>query len=258
MPLAIYLLLTLHAEAAVYEKDKTFLPKNFPVQFCWWAGSYAPKSELKKKIEKHVLDNLGAIDSIQINRDWPACEAQPADKVSEFVGILPFDEVEANPKANKQILQKLEYFEYNTFDHPKTPGHPRAEHFGRYQDLGKFDVVLSFHFKKVMPSLMKQAKGLSTQGKENLILSIALHEILHVFGALHEHLHMHSDCIQKGEEPLPRGKNPEFYGSMLISPRFDRASIMNYCVTRTHNYEVGPLQMSQGDREFLNEVYSSR
>jgi hypothetical protein len=244
------------ANAGVYDLNKTFLPEDLSIKFCWWGGSYGTKSELKKKIENHVTENISFVSHIQVNRDWPACESQPEEEIRKYVSLLPFDEVEANPQARTEILEKYGFYEYYTFHHPKTPGHPRAESYGRHQFHNSFDVVLSFHFQKVKPGLVEQAAGLSPQGKENLILSIALHEVLHVFGAVHEHFHFDSDCVQKGEEPFLRRKGEDYYRTTYISPRFDPGSIMNYCLTRTHDYDQGPLEMSSGDREALHEVYS--
>lgn len=240
------------AQAGLYTKRYNRFTKP-QIGFCWWAGTSPATADLRQKIQIHLVANISKANKFEIDPEWPACESLSANEAQARVGIVIFDDPAFDdPAVKRDILEKYRFFEDYTEGRKKgEEGQPRALNVGATQIYNMFDLVLTSRFKNVVDGpTKKMAAGLSARGKENLILSMALHETLHIFGADHEHRHPKSTC-KIDEDPKVA---PDNVNSDIISA-FDAHSIMSYCVNRTHNYEASASSMTAEDVAALAKAY---
>lgn len=249
--LSVSLLLCSPAFAGVYKSEGGDLfRKSRELNICWWGGDSQATLSLRKKIETHISSEMRRLNRFSLNKNWPSCESISENKVSEWINLLIYDDPHFDIPSHRKRVLSDDFFRILGFDDHKFPGHPRRLSSGDYHVFRKFDLVLTSRFQSVRPSLVEQARQFSTKGRENLLLSIALHEFMHLLGVEHEHTHPDSDCYVRGDEPLSR--NDMF--SQIVGD-FNPSSIMSYCVTRRFNYNSAPLYLSSGDIQDLRVIY---
>ena len=112
----------------------------------------------------------------------------------------------------------------------------------------KAGLILTYQFEKVFPGLVKQQENLSGQAKENLKLSIALHEMGHAIGLRHEDAHPGRTC-DDFEEAIS--------DAQTVGP-YNAQSIMSRCFYRNFDYEKGKLFFNEGDIDTINKLYTNK
>lgn len=125
-------------------------------------------------------------------------------------------------------------------------GHPRALGLGNVLDGARPGVILNPGLSDVQPSLVQQAANMTAQQLANLQASIVVHEFGHVLGLMHEQARPDSPC-----HDYPDSNS----GDGVEQGAYDPASIMNYCVTHTSNFDQA-LTLSAGDISTVNTLYA--
>ncbi len=177
----------------------TGLVAQTPTQVCWWGDSETTR-ELRGKIEAYVLENFRRAGVHLLSEGWASCERLPKKTAWGAICIAIYDDPFWADSKNQAILKK-NYLEFDDTETKALRGHPRAVGEAISYMQTPLDLILTSRFQSVTPELSHLAKGLSERGRENLILSIALHEVLHIFGLAHEHIHPDSTCRIEDEPP---------------------------------------------------------
>lgn len=245
---ALSFLVSLTSTAGVFYPGAGLVAQT-PTQFCWWGDSEATR-ELRGKIEAHVLENLKRAGVHLLREGWASCERLPKKSAWGAIGVVIYDDpFWADPK--NQVILKKNYLEFDDTESRELRGHPRGMGEAVSYMKTPLDFILTSRFQSVTPELSSLAKSLSEKGRENLILSIALHEVLHIFGLAHEHIHPNSTCRIEDEPPLASHDLKE----VEVTP-YDQDSVMDYCMTKErYDYEKGPLGLSEGDMATLRRAY---
>lgn len=190
-----------------------------------WLNKGEDTKIFREKVELFVTTNFDK--TILKLRGWKSCSN---DIDQDDIRILIFDGSDSpffgKPAASGE-------------------GHPRVLAFGKEIRQKTPGLILTMNFTAVQGFLVNIANNLSSSGKTNLLLSVALHEFGHAVGLYHENTHPDSDCTDWPE-----------VGPRRAVTDFVKDSFMNRCYYRRTNYEVSPLSMSQGDIDGINKTYS--
>lgn len=238
-----YLFITTPSPAGfvVIHKDKAIpLTINKTIEFCWVTAESTVTRQLQKSIEAHLYEQIHERAGIDIQFVGNCLQYySPMNPV----GISFFDAID-NPLGIQAEIN-------NIVLNQDAPGHPTTYSKGVWVQKNLTDIVLTSRFQNVNDSLLNQAQPLSIEGRHNLLLSIALHEVLHAFGIGHEHDRPDAFC-QDQKTVKYDSKKHNLIGN------YDSESIMNYCKTHHHNFEEGPISLSLGDIKTLHWMYLIR
>lgn len=235
-----FLFLTVTSGASVFFRDPAEDRLAFDTQdrlrVCWWGPASPEGLTLRRKIETYLRAQLEVRAGIKIE----IAEDCFRELDSFFpVGIAFYDDPQTPESLRTEIRQ---------FHEANGPfGHPVTFYRGAWANKGMVDINLTTRFEEVDEGLRRQAEPLTPLGRENLLLSIALHELLHALGFAHEQTHRDSICTEGNES----------YNSSIhtLITDYDPQSIMNYCLTHHFDFERGPLPLSILDLEGLRRVY---
>ncbi len=209
---------------------------NHPIEFCR-VGELSDRTlVLLDEILNYVKSQLTDRAGIEI-RYLGDCFALSRPEAP--VGITFYDDELTTVAIRREIIS----YQSNIMQ----PGHPVAFNAGTWTGAHLVDFNLTSHFQDVSPELLAQADAFTDVGKLNLLKSIGLHEIMHILGFAHEHLHRDSTCHEGS------GKYNVHVHTLLTE--YDPSSIMNYCLTHHYDYEQGPLPLSELDIEGIKNVY---
>ncbi len=218
-------------------KQKLKLNTRGAIEICWFGPTSSETLDLRSLIETYLKSQLTRRAEIKLE-----FISQCLDSLDPFypIGLSFYDDASNSEGIQNEIN--------NNVSDPEFPGHPMGFHKGSWSHIELVDVILTSRFKNVKESLILQSQNLSTIGLNNLILSIALHEVLHVLGLNHEHERPDSTCEIKTDKKIIINEHS------LHGP-YDQESILNYCVTQDHDYEASPLPLSLGDIAALRVFY---
>jgi hypothetical protein len=208
------------------------------IEFCWLAKENSSTRPLQKKIENYFKEQLQ--DKAQLAIHFTGLCLNNTNPMAP-IGIAFYDAPDNSSGLQSEIINTAVYSTYL--------GHPTTYSRGLWAYKNLTDIVLTSHFKNVAPTLIEQMTGLSKQGLDSLLMSIALHESLHALGIAHEHDRADSTCLLEPKVILDPGLHT-YIGA------YDSESIMNYCKTRFHDFEErGPIRLSEGDVQTLRSLY---
>lgn len=223
------------AEAGILNiplKNKFVFDEHKQIEICWLAKDNSLTRPLQIEIESFLQQQLEKRAGFSIQFHSRCLTAQnPLDPI----GILFYDGLDNPPGLMEEAISVTSYMEF--------PGHPRTYSRGLWTKKNLTDIVLTSQFKNVQPSLVEQSHGLSTLGQKNLLVSIALHEMLHALGIDHEQVRPDSTCNDESGS-----FNLQIH---TLVGAYDPESVMNYCKTHVYDFEKGPIELSEGDLETL-------
>lgn len=228
------------SRASVFSlKDTHRLKANATGEFevCWWGDFDRPQGGLKEDLQNYIQSEFEGRAGIKL-RFFSDC----------FEHSNPFFPIGIAIYTDPSLKMGLRNVMHSLVkDTDPSPGHPNAFFSGKWAQDQLIDVLLNHLFVDVNESLKLQSAAFTGKGRENLIRSIAVHELMHAFGFAHEHRHRDSDCQIEGE----------VYRSSLhqLLTSYDRDSVMNYCLTHFYDFEKGPLGLSGLDIEGLRQKY---
>ncbi len=205
------------------------------VEVCWLGVSPAT-AELRQILEDYLIDELEGRAGVLLQF---SDECLSEDDPFYPVGIAIYDDPGITPGVRGE-LSGVAAFNPNM-------GHPTTYSWGGASHRELLDMVLTSRFKNVSEGLKLQAEPLSEAGKLNLLKSIALHEMLHVLGFVHEQNHPDSTCLTQGQGYAPRAHE--------AVTEYDENSILNYCLTHHYDFELGPLGLTNLDIEGIQKIY---
>jgi hypothetical protein len=127
------------------------------------------------------------------------------------------------------------------------PGHPALSFIGpRIPDRpSKMFVTLNSTMEDAYPSVVEIYAGLTEQGKENLVISAAIHEFGHVLGLKHEDAHPDSTCVEY-DEPMRNA---------IVVSAYNPFSFMSRCYYRNFNYNLGIVSPNAMDLIAMQKMY---
>lgn len=209
------------------------------IEFCWLAKDNSNTRELQKKIELYLKEQIQ--DRAQINISFVGLCLKQTNPMAP-VGLAFYDAADNPPGLQAEIN--------NVVTNSQHRGHPTTYSRGEWTYKNLTDSVLTSRFIDVSPTLIEQMSELKPQGREALLLSIALHESLHALGIAHEHDRSDSTCVMQSEVIL------DLQLQTYVGP-YDFNSIMNYCKTHEHDFDnEGPIPLSTGDIQTLQSLYA--
>lgn len=204
------------------------------IDVCWESDA-DNITDFKEEVRNHIVSNFNKT-ALKL-RGWTSCSEYDETGEKADIRIFTFD----NPEFPQGFrLSRLKAITKNF-------GHPRVRALGRPVKGISAGLILTYQFKKVFPGLVKQQENLSEQGKSNLKLSIALHEMGHAIGLRHEDAHPERTCDDFAES----------ISSARAVGRYNAQSIMSRCFYRNFDYENGKLSFNKGDVETINSLYSN-
>ncbi|MCC6138873.1 MAG: hypothetical protein IT287_09580 [Bdellovibrionaceae bacterium] len=226
-----------HAALFSIKQHKELLATNANGEYeiCWFGSATSETLPLRQDIQTYLLSQISDRIGIKL-KFYNDCLKTPDPFFPIAIGF--YDAVD-NPQGITGELSLL--------TPKKNPGHPTTYSKGHWANIHLVDMVLTAHFKNVNEPLTAQVQPLTEVGKKNLLLSIALHEVLHAFGLAHEHIRPDSTCSVDDDTFKPSIHNME--------GAYDPQSIMNYCQTHLHDFEASALPLSDGDISALKKFY---
>jgi hypothetical protein len=111
-------------------------------------------------------------------------------------------------------------------------------------------LVLNQTFKDADPGFRELYARLNAQGKKNIALTAAIHELGHALGLRHEDAHPERTCDDFAEQP---GDMP---GELLVVSAYNPFSFMSRCYYRTFNYNLSVVYPNAKDIEGINLLYA--
>lgn len=226
-------------KASVFQlTSEELLQKNLnnQIELCWWGGESSTIADLKQNVEAFLAQEIQGRGGVSL---YFHADCMALDDPFFPVGLAVYDD----PELEIGLKHLIDGMAVDV----AAPGHPTSFFAGIWVHQQLVDVALTHSFQGVAPSLESQILNLDESGRKNLLLSIALHEVLHAFGFVHEQHHKDSTCEIKGDT----------YSSFLhelLTP-YDAESIMNYCLTHFHDFNDGLLGMSEPDITGLRLKY---
>lgn len=209
------------------------------IEFCWEGPHSDEATALIAEIESYLFQQLTLRASLPIKFDSDCFKK--SDPFSP-VGLAFYDD----PLVLAGIKNEIAGL---TVD-PNSPGHPYTFNRGRWTATQLTDVNLTSQFGAVNDQLRAQAVGLSENGKLNLKISIALHEVMHSLGYAHEQAHRDSLCIVPNENFKPHVHE--------LLTAYDPDSVMNYCLTHHFDFESSAIPLSDLDIEGIRMIYEGK
>ena len=128
-------------------------------------------------------------------------------------------------------------------------GHPRVRELGRNIKGLEAGLILNRSFENAQPGFEELYRGFSPTGRENIALSVAMHEFGHALGLRHEDAHSERTCDDYAED---KGTGPDAATDVTAYNPF---SFMSRCYYRTFNYNVETLMPNQRDIDGLNVLH---
>lgn len=229
---------SLQANAAILQiKPSERLSSNSSgtIEICWFGQTHSETLGLRQRIQIYLTRELSERAGLKIEF-WESCLESP----SPFspIGIAFYDALDNSEGIQNSIAGTTSGSEF--------PGHPTTYSRGNWNHQNLLDIVLSSHFRNVNPTLVQQAEGLSENGSNHLMESIALHEILHALGFRHEQDHSASTCLEAQERSTRKN---------LEVTEYDPNSIMNYCLTHSYDFEKSAIPLSRLDIIGIQKIY---
>lgn len=226
------------AEAGILNvplKNKFVFDENKLIEICWLVKENSVTRPLQIEIENFLQQQLAERAGFSIRFHSRCLSIQ---KPMDPIGLVFYDSLDNPPALTAEVIGVTAFTDF--------PGHPRTYSRGLWTKKNLTDVVLTSRFENVKPNLIEQSKGLGPLGQKNLLISIALHEVLHTLGIDHEQVRPDSTCIDENNS-----FNLQIH---TLVGAYDPESIMNYCITHFYDFEKGPIELSEGDLETLRFV----
>lgn len=224
---------------------------------CWElasAGTESYRTKLKEVLTESFKETVVAFSG------WNSCAAAGNADVRIFI----YDDADSyETEAYADIIAELRKEKLGMFESSISPvtskpvaseptnaelslGHPRTKGYGKQNQGKRANLILNRTFKDGAPGFDALAAKFSDEGREFLALSVAIHEMGHVLGLMHEDAHPDVACPDFKEEP-----HPEF----VVTP-YNPFSIMSRCFYRSYNYDLGYIRPNIKDIEGINKFYA--
>lgn len=219
------------------------------ISVCWEIGTTETssyRSKIRQTIQEkfagfiinfkgfEVCDNAGADIRIFIYDD---AGAKSSDRYKAIIAIL---------ESEAPSVRRLEGSQQPS----PGLGHPRVRALGRGIKGLEAGLILNRTFENAQPGFNELYQAFSPAGRENIALSVAMHEFGHALGLRHEDAHSQRTCDDYAED---KGTGPDAAADITAYNPF---SFMSRCYYRTFNYNLGTLMPNQRDIEGLNVLHS--
>jgi hypothetical protein len=231
----------------VAQLDAAWQQKDLSV--CWEIASNETNS-YRNSIQQTIQEKFaGFVISFS---GFEACNAAGAD-----IRIFIYDDAESKSSARyRAIIATLEseFPSMGRAGGQQQPsaglGHPRVRELGRNIKGLEAGLILNRSFENAQPGFDALYRSFSPTGRENIALSVAMHEFGHALGLRHEDAHSQRTCDDYAED---KGTGANAATDVTAYNPF---SFMSRCYYRTFNYNFGTLMPNQRDIDGLNVLHS--
>lgn len=223
--------------------DKRNLINKSELTVCWMHTHWSQIEE-RTAIEEYTIEQFD-LTNVKLKPDWTLCKDLKDYDISVFLYDDP-DFLADQSEAAKRVRM----------EDGDDSGNSRVRAWGKFLRNHPYGVVFNSTAFGRNKSGQYRWNLLKPEGQNNLMLSLALHELGHAVGLVHEHAHPEETCDSFDQ----RIKESE-----VVVGEYDEKSIMNYClfayrdssnqVLYLDSLNETPLTFSENDIEVIDSLY---